>query len=100
MTHLERDDMGVISGAYKAAKAAYAGSADNEPQELSQWKDAIAAVKTDLIVWGSADMTGGVGKHSSAALSKTLADLDKTDELVNAFAPASVRAVAAASAAR
>jgi hypothetical protein len=35
-------------------------------------------------------MTGGEGVHSSTA--KTLADLDKADALINAFAPAAVRA--------
>lgn len=97
LNHLERDDMGVISGAYQAAKAAYAGSAEPEPQELTKWNDTFTTVRADITAWAAADMSGGVGKHSTAAESQIIAGLDKADALINAFAPASARATAAAS---
>lgn len=91
LTHLERDDTGIISGAYKTAAAAYSDAHQAAPKELALWQDAMAAVRADINAWGPADMTGGAGVHH-ASTAQTYADLDKADALINAFAPASVRA--------
>lgn len=93
LTHLEKDDTGIISNAYKAATQAYSQSTETKPGAVDDWKAAITAVQEDIVAWGdSADMTRGIGLHSASAQSKALADLDKADALINTFAPDSVRA--------
>lgn len=87
LTHLQRDDTGVISGAYKRAKAAYAGTVEGAPAEIAQWASVMEEVKTDIIAWG-----GRSGANASSIVAKTFTDLDRADALVDAFAPASVRA--------
>lgn len=98
LTHLEKDDLGYIQNAYKAATDAYASSTETAPKELEQWKAAITTVQADIQAWGDkATMTKGVVTYSDALQAKTFADLDKADALINTFAPASVRATPAAS---
>lgn len=93
LTHLEKDDIGIVSGAYRAATGAYADSSDPVPAELAKWKEAMDTARLDITAWGNGG-TGnkGIQSHPAEIATRIFKELDQADILVNAIAPPAVRA--------
>ncbi|WP_018771487.1 hypothetical protein [Arthrobacter sp. 162MFSha1.1] len=93
LTHLERDDVGTVGGAYRTAAGAYSDSPGGAPAELAKWKAAMETVRLDITAWGDTGAwSKGVQNHPAEIAARVSKDLDQADALVNAIAPPAVRA--------
>lgn len=93
LTHLERDDVGTVGGAYRTATGAYADKPAEAPAELAKWKVAMETVRLDITAWGdSGTWSKGVQSHTPEIAARVFKELDQADALVNAIAPPAVRA--------